>query len=220
VNGGSSLAPLDGLLREEVARLVRRIFLLPAATEASRAVVICGVEQDAGSSRVCARAGVALAQQSGGTVCLVDANLRAPGLHRHFGVESRRGLAEALLGGGPVEEFAQRVAGGRLWLLPGGAATGDASTRLGGERMQECLARLRGRFDRVLIHAPPASQHADAAALGQQADGVVLVVEAGSTRREAARQVKRNLEEAGVRLLGAVLDQRTFPIPEAVYRRL
>jgi Mrp family chromosome partitioning ATPase len=47
-----------------------------------------------------------------------------------------------------------------------------------------------------------------------------LVIEANSTRRETTRKAKESLEAANVRLLGAVLNKRTFPIPEVFYRKL
>jgi Mrp family chromosome partitioning ATPase len=47
-----------------------------------------------------------------------------------------------------------------------------------------------------------------------------LVLEANSTRREAALQVAENLRAANIRILGAVLNKRTFPIPETLYNRL
>jgi Mrp family chromosome partitioning ATPase len=52
------------------------------------------------------------------------------------------------------------------------------------------------------------------------ADAAVLVVEANSTRKIAARKAKEFLERAGVQLIGTILNNRTFPIPEAVYRIL
>jgi Mrp family chromosome partitioning ATPase len=82
------------------------------------------------------------------------------------------------------------------------------------------MAELREKFDYVLIDAPPISSYVDAVLLGQIADGVILVVEANSTRRETARMVKETFEGANVKLLGAILNNRTFPIPEALYRKL
>jgi Mrp family chromosome partitioning ATPase len=71
-----------------------------------------------------------------------------------------------------------------------------------------------------VLQAPPASSSADALVLGKLTDGVVLVIAANSTRRETTRQVKDSFDAAEVRLLGAVLDERTFPIPEGLYRKL
>lgn len=82
------------------------------------------------------------------------------------------------------------------------------------------IAELREHFGYVLICAPPVNLSPDAILFGQFADGVVLVVKANSTRRATAVKVKESFEASNVRLLGAVLNDRTFPIPEALYRRL
>jgi len=57
-------------------------------------------------------------------------------------------------------------------------------------------------------------------ATAQFADGIILVVSAHRTRRIAARKIKEVLEAAQARILGTVLSDRIFPIPEGIYRRL
>jgi len=52
------------------------------------------------------------------------------------------------------------------------------------------------------------------------ADGAVLVLKAGHTRRPVARLAIAELEAAGVKILGTVLNQRDYPIPEAIYKRI
>src|SRR5258708_26835679 len=56
--------------------------------------------------------------------------------------------------------------------------------------------------------------------MGQLADGVILVLSAQRTRRVTARNVKEGLERAEARILGTVLSDRDFPIPERIYRRV
>ena len=70
------------------------------------------------------------------------------------------------------------------------------------------------------MEAAAAGVYNDAMVLGQLADGVVLVIEANATRREATQNVKEDLVRANVRMLGTVLNNRTFPIPKALYSRL
>jgi Mrp family chromosome partitioning ATPase len=60
----------------------------------------------------------------------------------------------------------------------------------------------------------------DGIALGRAAEGVVLVLKANASRRDAARKAVQDLQTAGARILGAVLNQRTFPIPQAIYSKL
>ena len=211
-------SPPEGWDREEITKLVQQVFLASTGERARRAVLFCGVEDGEGSSRICAQAGRILAEQGTGTVCLVEADWRDPSLHLHFWAENRRGLANALTEAGPIREFARPFAGGKLWILPAGNAL--AHSGMSSEAMRTRLAELRAEFDYVVLHAPPAAHSADALVLGKLTDGVVLVIAANSTRRETTRQVKNSFDAAQVRLLGAVLDERTFPIPEALYRKL
>ncbi len=217
-NGGRGQPNLEALAQEEAIKLVQRVFLVPSPG-APRVVVFSGVEHGAGCSSICARASEVLAAQVAGSVCAVDANLRSPFLHQYFDVDNHRGLTDSVLQSGPVPKFAQRVAGGNLWLVPYGSLASDPQTLLKSSRLQSWMADLRAAFDYILLDAPPVNLYADAITVGQLTDGVILVV-ATSTRREAARRAKASLEAAKVRLLGAVLNKRTFPIPEAIYRRL
>jgi polysaccharide biosynthesis transport protein len=82
------------------------------------------------------------------------------------------------------------------------------------------VLELRNEFDYVLLDAPPLSSYSDALALVQVADGIVLVLEANSTRRDAVARIVENLRAAQINVLGAVLNKRTFPIPTPLYKRL
>jgi Mrp family chromosome partitioning ATPase len=154
-----------------------------------------------------------------GTVCLVDANLRSPSLPEFFGVTNHWGLTDALLKEEPIRNFVEPVYRDNLWLLSiGSLATG--SHVLNSERLKTRFDELRKEFDYVLVDAPPFNQYADATILGQIADGVVLVLEANFTRRESALKVIEAMRGAQIDVLGAILNKRTYPIPESVYRRL
>jgi Mrp family chromosome partitioning ATPase len=203
---------------EEIVKLVQRLFLFPNS-HAPKAVVFSSVQGD-GSTAICYRVGGVLAAQGTGSVCLVDGNLRAPSLHRLLGAEKFPGLADAAFKPGPIRDFAVGIAGGKFWVVPAGSRRSEAQRLLGSDRMRLWVRQLREQFEYVLIDAPPLSTYGDAALLGQMADGIILVVEANSTRRENARIAKETLESANVKLLGAVLNNRTFPIPEALYRKL
>src|SRR5271156_519437 len=86
---------IEGAELEEITKLVQRVFLLPG-NDAPRTVVFSAAEPGNGCSWVCARVAEVLASQVSGSVCLVDANLRSPGLNEQFAVENRSGLTDAL----------------------------------------------------------------------------------------------------------------------------
>jgi Mrp family chromosome partitioning ATPase len=202
----------------EITKLVQRLFSHTGNGSGPKVVSFSGIMRDDRSAWICARAAEALADRADGSVCLIDANLWSPQLHVQVGVANQTGLAEALTTNGPIRSFAIPLSGEHFLVIPAGLVM--PGLHLSMERYRERIAELREGFDYVLISAPALSQETDATFIGQLADGVVLVVDANRTRRETARRAKEQLESAQLKLLGAVLDQRTFPIPEMLYRRL
>ncbi|MGA2844083.1 MAG: CpsD/CapB family tyrosine-protein kinase [Candidatus Acidiferrales bacterium] len=210
---------IDRLVSDESLKLVQRLFLMQMGAS-PRSVVFAGIDQGNGCSRMCATAAQTLAENVSGSVCVVDANLRAPSLAQFFGVAHHRGLADFAVGENPIQNFTQRLRPDNLWLLPCGSQAFDSENLLKSDRLKTWLPQLRDAFDYILIDAPPLNQYAEAIGLGQLADGLVLVLEANATRRESALRVTEMLRAAQVQVLGAVLNKRTFPIPQSLYHRL
>lgn len=102
-----------------------------------------------------------------------------------------------------------------LWLVPE-AIEGRVSMT---PKLHARICNLRREFDYSIIVGPPADSH-EVLAIAAIADGLVLALSAGHTRRATARNVVRFLESANIRILGAVLTDRVFPIPAKIYRRL
>jgi protein-tyrosine kinase len=210
---------LDQLAREESLRLVQRIFLLQGQDPA-RMVVFAGIDHGSGCSQLCVRTAETLASNVTGSICLVDANLRSPALPGLFGTTNHYGLTDALLQVGPIRSFVKPLRNQKLWLLSCGSLTADSPRLLNSNHLKDRLTELRKEFDYVLIDAPPLTRYADAIALGKLTDGFVLILEANSTRREVALTVTENLRASGIKILGAVFNRRTFPIPERLYHWL
>jgi capsular exopolysaccharide synthesis family protein len=203
----------------EELELVHRLSSLAGVT-AARVVVFAGVEHGNGCTTVCSRLAQVLAAQVPGNVCLVDANLRSPSLHNLSDGKNLRGLTEALVEKGEIRSYVRPSRTENLWLLTSGFHVSNLDTLLSSESLHRRLAELRVEFEYVLLDAPPLNFYSDAKLLGQLADGLVMVLEANSTKRETARKCKETLESARVKILGAVLNKRTFPIPDFVYSKL
>ena len=206
---------LDNAVSDEMLNLVQRVFL-SANGSAPRKVLFCGVDDSTGSSLVCARAAEVLSNCSSRPVCLVDANLQAKRLSRMFAVDATAPSSGSSVS---IRERCAQV-GTNLWLAGAGLLTGSGGSFLALDELKERLSQLRGEFEYLLIDVAGANVRGDAAVLGQAADAAILVVEANGTRRVAALKAKETLDAANVRLLGTVLHNRTFPIPEQLYRKL
>ncbi|HUK26743.1 MAG TPA: hypothetical protein VLV49_19355 [Terriglobales bacterium] len=201
---------------EQILRLVRQVFV-PGWPKPARHVVFSAVDAKTYVAEICMDVGKALACQVSGSVCVVEANAQKPELEQVFGRKSRRPEPEGLEFG-VLHGLCQHV-GGRLWLAPL-AVLGGEGHDFSAAWLERRLMELHFEFDYTVLHAPAAAVSSEVALLGRLSDGVALVVEAQRTRRAAAQGAKEMLFAANVRLLGSVLSERRFPIPERLYRRL
>ena len=86
--------------------------------------------------------------------------------------------------------------------------------------MKELIEGLGKEFDWVIFDGAPLDNYPDSAILARRVDGVVMVVQAEYKSAEVAIRAKEELEQAGAKILGAVLNRRRLVIPEFIYRRL
>jgi hypothetical protein len=216
-NGNVSPPDLDAFAREEILRLVQRLFLATNnGHDGPRQVVFCGIDEADGSNLLCARVARSLAEQVTSQVCVADASARMPASNPLFDLNPPDCSSQPEVE--TTRKLLRRVTD-NLWLSSSDSVgTNGRAPSL--EQVRMWIRDLRSKFAYVLISTPPVGLYGDAALLGQMADGVVLVLEANSTRRVAALKAQQALEAANVRVLGAVLNNRTFPIPKKIYRLL
>src|SRR5438552_2490212 len=204
--------------RDETIKLVQRLFN-SKNSETPQIVVFSGVEPGCGCSWVCARVAEILAPHLEGSVCLIDANYHSNSTARHFETEKLEKVPnERTLP--PILHNGQPPGTGRLWLASFRQPAGGWQTPGSLDRLRSRLSEMRKDFTVILIDAAPINTYADAALLGRMSDGLVMILQANQTRLEAAQRAKETLDAAGVPILGAVLNKRTFPIPGFLYRRL
>jgi len=207
-------------LEKDLGELLQRIVQSPEGQKRG-SVLFSAVEPGAGTTWICAALGRLLSTSTFGTVCLVDANFRAPALHGYFGLDLHPGLWDALVElERPISDFIRSIGGASVSLLPAGTRQ-PRSSLVAPASFASRLRQLRDRFDLVLIDAPAASAGPEAFLYSEHVDGVALVLAANSSRREAARKVREGFENGRkAPVIGAVLNKRTHPIPEVIYRVL
>jgi len=185
-----------------------------------KTILFAGSAHGNGASTTAINFATALTRDSQLKVLLIDVNLRTPILHEVFKIDDDLGLSDVLTNGGDMASLIKKVAPGNLYVLPCG---GDHSRPVGlfeSSRFCEFLKTMRERFDYVILDAPPVRRFPECRVVCAKVDGVVLVLEAGKTRRQVALRAKKQLEEAGGKLLGQVLNKKKYYIPEWIYKRL
>jgi polysaccharide biosynthesis transport protein len=196
------------VLAMESCRAVVTSLLCGSNGTMPRLLVVTSAGPGEGKTTVLANLGVMLAV-IGRRVLLVDGDVRRHRLHELFGLHNDRGLSTLLQAearvDGPLDAFVQRTCVPYLSLLASGPSSACANS-LHSPHFSQLLRRLRQRYEFVLIDTPPVLQIPDARVIGQLADGVILVVRAGHTSREAAVAAHQRLVADGTRILGMILN--------------
>ncbi|HYG99457.1 MAG TPA: hypothetical protein VD837_10035 [Terriglobales bacterium] len=209
-------AELSSAEKREFLKLVSGLFR-PSDPKAPRAVAVAGVNDHSSSAHVVACTGELLAEQVPEAVCVIDLDFHSGDLHRHFGLARGEGFSEALKRPGSMRNYCKRIMG-NLWVLSSGSSVDQDG--LGRDRLHARLAELREEFGYCLLVVPPIGNSGETLFLGRMIDGVLLVLEANTTRRDSAVAAVEMLANAHVPVLGSVLKNRTFPIPQSVYEKL
>jgi hypothetical protein len=187
----------EDFAREQIRGLVRRVFFASGSRPAKH-VVFSATEGNIDVASICDDVARALAEETAAHVAVVKVGEETVA-SSCIRASSKRTSIEA----------SSTQIGVNLWRV---CRTGI--------HWLPCLEKLRSEFEFVVIQGPAAGISSETVLLGQLTDGIILLLSAGSTRRATARKIKETLEAAQCRILGAVLTERTFPIPDRLYRRL
>jgi len=200
--------PMD-FAHEQIRGLVRRVFLT-SGTRVAKHVVFGAAEPGIDLASICDRVGRALALETQAHIAIVG---------RERGVSEVVRPSPQYVGTHSIKSWSAQI-GTNLWHVPELGRREPREEWGTGRYWLSCLVELRHEFEFGVIQGPAAGISSEAAMLGQIADGIILVLGAHSTRKATARKIKETLEGAQSRILGTVLSDRTFPIPERIYRLL
>jgi non-specific protein-tyrosine kinase len=190
----------------EAYRTLRTNLEFSSLDKPVKTMVVTSPGPEEGKSTTLANLAVTLAQAEK-EIILVDCDLRRPSQHEIFGVNNGVGLTTMVVDDEAMADPPlQQTSVPGLWLLPSGPLPPNPSELVGSRRMEEILAVLSQRADTILFDAPPVIAVTDAAVLSSKVDGVLLVINAGGTKRDHAQKAKALLEKVNANLVGAVLN--------------
>jgi len=182
-------------------------FAAPSDSEQPHSILIAAPSPAEDRSTPLANLAV-VAAQAGRSVVVIDCDLRRPMQHKLFGLPNDDGLTTYLASGdGTPHPPLSGTSVKGLQVLTSGPIPPNPGQLLGANRMEKLIAGLRERADLILLDAPPVLAANDAAVLARQVDAVVMVLEAGRSRRDDARRARELLEQVGATMAGVVLTQ-------------
>jgi tyrosine-protein kinase len=192
----------------ESFRKLRTNFAFLGIDRESLCCVVTSASAGDGKSTVSANLAIALAQ-AGQRVVVVDADLRKPTLHKVFDLHQRVGTTTVLLDQADPHDAIQQPGPGMPFVLTSGQLPPNPSELLGSLRMRELLTQLRADYEVVLLDCPPLLPVTDPMVVSAFADGIILVVRAGTTTRDQVHAAQAICSKAGATVFGTVLNAST-----------
>jgi capsular exopolysaccharide synthesis family protein len=190
---------------------------VPAKTE-GRLLLVTSAEPGAGKTYITSNLARMLAA-AGRRVIAVDGDLRRPTLHSAYGIPMRPGLRDVLVSGRGIDpeqllhsvpaspDGSAGTPGRELRVLPAGSSLDNSSEAISSPRMMRVLESLRADAEFVVTDSPPILAVTDAAILNLYVDGVLIVLDAGRTRRRDARRTVQTLRALDAHVLGIVYNR-------------
>lgn len=215
ITAGSAQSPLDVHLVSfhrpvgpiaESYRHLRMNVLATQAENTSRCIIVTSAVAGEGKTTTAGNLAISLAHTEK-KILLVNADMRRPTIHELFGLAKKKGLASYLGGNANIEEVLQRGIITHLDIIASGELPANPSEILGSEKMKEFIQLMKKEYDIILIDAPPLLAVSDSAVLVTEADAVLIVVSAGTTKVNALTAAAELLHNLGVKTLGVVLNK-------------
>jgi len=189
--------------------------------KAPKAIVITSAIHSEGKTITALNLALAMAQSANKPkVLLIDGDMRRGKIARYLGVENEAGLSNILQDKVPAADAMFHIDVDNLTFISAGSVPEHPSELLASEDMRLFIAKMRKEFDYVIVDTPPVISVTDAGIVGSITDGVVMVVQAGRTQRGMVKRGLELLHQAHAKLLGQVLTNIEYHLPEYIYRYL
>jgi len=189
--------------------------------ETMKSVLFVGITSGSGVSTAAANFAGSLAYDGESKVLLMDANYRSKARRYHDAGKEEGdnviNLAKLLADPSPV---CPAPGPSNLYVLPRGTPAAPPLSLFQSNGFDELLYRVQQNFGYVVIDGPALLDCPESLVLSRKVDGVILVVESEKTRKRTAVWAKEQIEDAGGKLLGVVLNKRKYYIPDWLYRHI
>jgi capsular exopolysaccharide synthesis family protein len=190
----------------EAYRVLRTNLIFSSAETTGRALVVTSANPGEGKTTTVANLASSLAL-NGAKVLAVDADLRRPTMHQHFGIPKTPGLSDLIVGKCQASESIHTTRFKGLQVLPCGYVPPNPAELLGSAAMKQVVDALRSHYDWVLIDTPPILAMADTPVLCPLVEGVILVIGAEVSGRPAIHRAVDQITSVGGKVIGVVLNK-------------
>lgn len=211
--------------QESIENLGTNLLLL-GKLQPLQVVVVASAASREGKTSVASQVAISLANSTREPTLLIDADLRAPDLHRRFETSLAPGLVDVLSGAAGLDDNIVHDLGSHLHLLTAGRLDQSPHGLLGKGAFRALLESFRPHYRFIVVDGPPVLAASEALFVAREADGTLLCAMRDVSRAHQVKLACDRLRAAGVHPLGAVLSgvplhryTRTYGSYEAYLRK-
>ncbi len=200
---------------EEFRKLKAQIFhRLP---NPPHSILVTSAAPQEGKTMVAVNLAIAISQEINKKVVLIDGDLRNPRI-RFQRRKNAKGLSNYLSDGTPLSEILINSELENLSIIEAGPSTSKSSELIGSKKMEELLRAVAesGENPYIIIDSPPIISTTEPMLLAKMVDGVVLVLMADQTPKQAISRALKGIDRQ--KMIGVVLNQIDFK-PSSHYAR-
>ncbi len=197
----------QAFILEESVDSLRTALAVSDREQRQQVIVVCSAISGEGKTHLSAQLALSWCRGQAGSVLLIDADMRSPGLHEMFDIDDQPGLVEVLRGEATLQEAIVTNWGEGIHLLPAGKLGALHPDRLiASQRFARLLEVAREHYSRIIIDVPPILAAHETLLLAKMADGALLCTLRDYSRTKQIQEAHQRLDRAGVNVLGAVLN--------------
>lgn len=187
---------------------------------AIQAVALTSFSATEGKSTISFQLAASLAQV-GKRVLLLDVDMRKSVLARRLQIKSKPdGLSHYLSGMANVNDLVHETDLPGMYVMFAGVRVPNSAELLSGESFQRLITALKEVFDYVILDVAPLGQVVDCAVIAPTLDGVLMVIDTTHNSYKMERRLKNQLERAGAKILGVVLNRVNFKDKNGYYGKI
>ncbi len=212
---------IKNISNPELAQTLKRICekILFNSTSSPKSILITSSLSGEGSTTISINLAISMAEEGNKKVLLIEGNLKKPAIHDYFDLPKAYGLTDIIFKNVPLDEAVQSSQIPDLYIMGAGADGKNSLPFVEITKLKEFLWQAGGKYDFIVLDAPPVLESPETALISRQFDGTILVIQANKTIRLDAEKAKKEIIEMGGKIIGVILNRKKKYIPQNIYNK-
>jgi Mrp family chromosome partitioning ATPase len=182
-----------------------------------KSLIITDTRVSVSTSIVIMNLATILAEKMGQSVLVIDANIKAPTLAEILNLSNSPGLVDVVEGKQKIDDVIREI-DENLYVITSGGRTYHTTAILECSKISSLISYAKDKFELVLVNYACLKQYCDAVILSSMADGALIVVNEGASRKKDLVDAVNFIKLKNINVIGAVMNDRKFVLPKMLYK--